>query len=253
MTDLRVQHRPCTPTNTWLDRHSEIVQVLPNRDDVKSRSTKAFELRADGKLVGKSASVDNQLSVETTLSMRPTMEQVNEQWARAIVKKGLSIDLVDDPEFRAVVVYTARAGLSYVDAQKGDSLLPHRTKMSTVCIPDLDRKVGARVKKRIQGLISETGSMIISDGWTSVQNRPIINALQSTLAGAGFLKAVDTSGKVKTAEYIADFTVGCIQMMRILQMMKKFFLTDPQFEEHSDGLLIRFSVSLLQGVCDFDH
>jgi len=53
--------------------------------------------------------------------------------------------------------------------------------------------------------------MIISDGWTSVQSRPIINALLSTPVGTRFLKAVDTSGAVKDARYIADFVLSCIQ------------------------------------------
>ena len=55
-----------------------------------------------------------------------------------------------------------------------------------------------------------TGGLLISDGWTSIQNRPIINALLSTPVGARFLKAIDTSGQTKDAQYIADFMCDCI-------------------------------------------
>ncbi len=55
---------------------------------------------------------------------------------------------------------TARAGLSYVDGQKADPVLPRRTKMSTVCIPELDKKVEAQVAKKIDGIISETGKLL---------------------------------------------------------------------------------------------
>jgi len=196
-----------------MDRHSEVLQVLQARAHDQSRSILATEQRAAGKLtaMGKSASYGTLPSVDVALGMRPTVEHVNECWTRALVKKGLALDLVDDPDFRAAVLATARAGQTYVDAQQGDCLLPHRTKMSTVCIPELDKKLAGKVRRKIQGLVAETGSMIISDGWTSVQNRPIVNALQSTPAGAAFLKAVDTSSIVKDAAYIADFTVACIQ------------------------------------------
>jgi hypothetical protein len=56
-----------------------------------------------------------------------------------------------------------------------------------------------------------TGAMLISDGWTSVQNRPIINGLLSTPAGAKFLKSIDTSGDIKDNHYIADFTCAMIE------------------------------------------
>ena len=49
-------------------------------------------------------------------NMRPTREEVIEQWMRAFVKKGLCLHLVDDEEFRAAVLATARAGNSFVDA-----------------------------------------------------------------------------------------------------------------------------------------
>ncbi len=87
--------------------------------------------------------------------MRPTIDQVDEQWPRALVKKGLAIDLVDDAEFRKVVLMIARAGLqlSSVDAVKAEPHLAHRTKRSTVCIPAVENKVEALVSKRINGLM----------------------------------------------------------------------------------------------------
>ena len=48
------------------------------------------------------------------------------------------------------------------------------------------------------------GVTLVSDGWTSVQNKPIINILMVSSEGATFLSATDTSGKEKNAEYIAQ-------------------------------------------------
>jgi hypothetical protein len=96
-------------------------------------------------------------TIDSALMSRPTPDQVDEQWARAFVRKGLPLDLVDDKEFRKAVTMTARAGLPYVDAAKCDTKLPHRTKMTTSCIPELDQKLEAKVRKRVDALLSQTG------------------------------------------------------------------------------------------------
>jgi len=48
------------------------------------------------------------------------------------------------------------------------------------------------------------GGTFVSDGWTNVQNRPIINCLLVTGDGGMFLDAVDTSGETKDARFIAN-------------------------------------------------
>ena len=47
--------------------------------------------------------------------------------------------------------------------------------MTDRVLPALDEKLDEKVSRMIDGLITETGGMILSDGWTSVQSRPIIN------------------------------------------------------------------------------
>ena len=46
------------------------------------------------------------------------------------------------------------------------------------------------------------GCTIVSDCWTDTRNRPIINVISSSMYGLVILKSVDTSGHVKTREYI---------------------------------------------------
>lgn len=48
------------------------------------------------------------------------------------------------------------------------------------------------------------GVTLVSDGWTSVQSKPIIYILMASSEGATFLSATDTSGKEKNAKYIAQ-------------------------------------------------
>jgi hypothetical protein len=150
-------------------------------------------------------------TIMNSLGMAPSNDQVNEAWAKALVKKGLAIDLVDDPFFRSAITMTARAGRQYVDAQKSTCMLPHRTVMMKDILPALDKKMTAQVEAKISGLLQQTGAMIISDGWTSIQSRAIINALLATPAGAMFITALDTCGSTKDAKFIADFIINIIE------------------------------------------
>ena len=47
--------------------------------------------------------------------------------------------------------------------------------MTDRVLPALDEKLDEKIPRMIDGLITETGGMILSDGWTSVQSSPIIN------------------------------------------------------------------------------
>ncbi|GAQ80551.1 hypothetical protein KFL_000560400 [Klebsormidium nitens] len=71
-----------------------------------------------------------------------------------------------------------------------------------------------RVQERLRPIVDSievTGSTLTSDGWSSAQNRPLLNFLLVTPKGNVFLKAEDTSGKAKTAAYIADTWLECME------------------------------------------
>jgi hypothetical protein len=57
---------------------------------------------------------------------------------------------------------------------------------------------------KLMDIVNVSGCTIMSDGWSSVQRRPLINYLLATPKGIKFLRAVDTSGTTKNAEYLAD-------------------------------------------------
>jgi hypothetical protein len=194
----------CKPI-IWLPRHKEVVAELKLRRQIAKQETDCKASKDAARLIALSPTIMN------SLNMKPTNEQVDEEWAKALVKKGLAIDLVDDPCFRAAITMTARAGLQYVDAQNNTCKLPHRTCMSNKVLPALDKKLTEQVEAKIKGLLKLTGAMIISDGWTSIQARPIVNALLATPAGTMFLQALDTSGSTKDAKFIADFIINIIE------------------------------------------
>ena len=100
--------------------------------------------------LAKSSSTTTSTSIDAALLQRPSQDQVDEQWTRALIRKGRPLDLVDDSEFRKAVLLTARTGMSYThndQEARNDSKLPHKTKMASVCVPKLDAK-GQQTSRR---------------------------------------------------------------------------------------------------------
>jgi hypothetical protein len=57
----------------------------------------------------------------------------------------------------------------------------------------------------------ETGCIITCDGWTSVDNKPLLNILCVCPKGDYFSQPVDTIGKTKVATYIVDTICEAIE------------------------------------------
>lgn len=115
---------------------------------------------------------------------------------------GISFNVAKSPYFADMIKSVHSAPASYkppgINALR-DSLL---------------QKEVERVKSKLEPLLSSnatTGCTITSDGWSSCQNRPLLNFLLVNPKGDVFLKAEDTSGKSKTAAYIAQTWIDCIE------------------------------------------
>lgn len=60
--------------------------------------------------------------------------------------------------------------------------------------------------------IEQTGCTLVSDDrWSNTQHRPLINVMLFNPHGECFLKAVDSSGKIKSGAYIAKIISETIQ------------------------------------------
>lgn len=71
--------------------------------------------------------------------------------------------------------------------------------------------VKERVHRIILSNISLSGCTIVSDGWSNVQRRPLINVMVVSPRGEAFVRAVDSSGMIKTGSYIADVLTSVIE------------------------------------------
>jgi hypothetical protein len=65
-------------------------------------------------------------------------------------------------------------------------------------------KIKAQIAERTKMFIRTYGATLAEDGWSSVNNHPLLNMMCVSPAGEEFLGAIDTSGHMKDAIYIAD-------------------------------------------------
>jgi len=115
--------------------------------------------------------------------------------ARLFYANGLPFIVAESKYMKEAFSAVAKCGPSYK--------LPSRAALSgpllDLAVADVDKKLA-----EFKAQMSVTGATVVSDGWTSVQNRPIINYLAVTPDGAMFVDGTDTSGEVKDAQFIAD-------------------------------------------------
>ena len=80
---------------------------------------------------------------------------------------------------------------------------------------DLLDKCYVEVKERVSRIVLSnilySGCTIVSDGWSNVQRRPLINVMVVCPRGETFIKSIDSSGAIKSGMYIADVLSTVIQ------------------------------------------
>jgi hypothetical protein len=65
-------------------------------------------------------------------------------------------------------------------------------------------KIKSQIAERMKMFIRTYGATLAGDGWSSVNNHPLLNMMYVSPVGEEFLEAIDTSGHMKDAVYITD-------------------------------------------------
>ena len=198
----------CHPAVNKIQRHNAVLAELRKRKQAKDAKEDIKRKRSASR-----AGMPPQKEAEKMqeYSTRPSEDEVTEACMRVIVKKALPLDLVDDLEFRRAIKKSCRAAQTYIDPKTQDVKLPHATNMTQKVLPLLDAKLEQKLRRKVEGLLQQCGCTVMSDDWSSVQARSIINALLTTPAGARFIEALDTSGETKDAEFIKEFICRIIE------------------------------------------
>ena len=98
---------------------------------------------------------------------------------------------------------------AHMDAVSGMVFLSPRVCCERICIPlDVSAELMQAAHEELQPYFEHgrrvTGFALLCDGWSDVQGRPLLNFCIATPKGAHFVRAVDTTGYEKDAEFIFE-------------------------------------------------
>jgi len=203
--------KACTPKPENKARFNAVLAELRRRRLQAEKEEKAqaekVQLQQEGQAAARGMTVAEARAKDFFKFTTP--DEVMQAWLKVCVKKALPLDLFDEPAFREAVVLTAKCGGKILGAHQQVEL-PKRKKITEKVLPAFDKELDDRIKARMHPVMQMTGVTVLSGGWTSCANRPILNALLVSPLGCYFVRADDTSGDTKDAVYVAKYINGVI-------------------------------------------
>lgn len=162
----------------------------------RSRSDSKIDLASDTDSPPKAAkyTTAGTASIKSLLS-KQTKHEVDRAVARFFFATGCSFNRLQSPYFDEMLAAVAKYGPGY----KRPNIHDLRGKLLEEEVQAVEKLLASTVLD----ILETTGCTLASDGWSSVDNRPLLNVMLVTPKGACFRKAIDTSGQVKDAEYVA--------------------------------------------------
>ena len=131
--------------------------------------------------------------------------ELDKAWAKFFYDANVPFAVAKNAAFKEAVMKTAAFKKSYVPPSYYDI----RTTLLVQARADLE----AQLDKRVAESIRKFGGTLALDGWTSVNSRPLCNAMLVSPSGELFLGSVDTTGNEKTATYMASLMERFIEQV----------------------------------------
>jgi hypothetical protein len=117
-------------------------------------------------------------------------------WAEFFYSANIPFAAARSVSFKKVVKMTSEMRSSYLPPSYHD-----------ICkrlLNETKHKIKAQIAERMKMFIRTYGATLAGDGWSSVNNHPLFNMMYVSPAGEEFLGAIDTSGHMNDAVYIAN-------------------------------------------------
>lgn len=108
---------------------------------------------------------------------------------RALCANGIPFNVLRNPQFQEMITAINRAPAIY--------MAPSYDKARTVLLDECVRDVEMGLTS-VKDTWYTQGVSIVSDGWSNVKHRPLINVITTNSRGAMFMYAEDFSGVEKT-------------------------------------------------------
>ena len=165
-----------------------------NPNDTK-KSVKAMFRRTPEEIVDERRSGRFQKTIQNCMRTDEERHYVDVQWALFFYECGVPFHAAAARQFEVALEATAQYGSGYEP--------PSQHKLRE---PLLWEYVGLTSKMRVdhERAWKHYGCTLMSDGWTDMKGRHLINFLVNSPEGTYFLESVDASGEVHDAHMLAD-------------------------------------------------
>jgi hypothetical protein len=117
-------------------------------------------------------------------------------WVEFFYSANIPFTTARSVSFKKAVKMTSKMRSSY--------LLPSYHDIRKRLLNETKHKIKAQIAERTKMFIRTYGATLAGDGWSLVNNQPLLNMMCVSPASEEFLGAIDTSGHMKDAVYIAD-------------------------------------------------
>jgi len=155
-------------------------------------------------------------------------EEAEDAVAEFFFGNGISFNASRSPLYKEMFKKVLAVGPSFQP--------PGYNKMRTTM---LDRGV-TKMQGLMEGLRktwAKSGCSIVMDGWTNIQQRPLLNIIVTSESGPYFLRAIDCSGKMKDAGYQFEVLKEAIEEIGPTHVVQ--VITDAAPVCRSAGLMIQ--------------
>ncbi|KAK1419619.1 hypothetical protein QVD17_28839 [Tagetes erecta] len=129
-------------------------------------------------------------------------KEVDLKIIRGLCANGIPFNVLRNPHFIEMISAIQKAP----DGYKPPSCENARTMLLDLCVHDVEKELAP-----VKDTWYTQGVSIVSDGWSNVKHKPLINVLAVNSRGAMFMEAQDFSRVVKTGEEIASYLIGAIK------------------------------------------
>ncbi|KAH9292228.1 hypothetical protein KI387_042583, partial [Taxus chinensis] len=122
-------------------------------------------------------------------------QHVDDAFADLFYSSAIPFNVARNPHFRNAIQKAAEFGKGYTP--------PSSEALRTTLLQRSKDRVTEKLSE-VKASWRATGCTILSDGWSDICQRPLINVLVACPQGVVFLKVIDTMNHKKTSEYIFE-------------------------------------------------
>lgn len=135
-------------------------------------------------------------SQQSLPAMLNNKQTVDEAVARFFYSVGVPFSVASKKHFKEAMTAVSKFGPGYTP--------PSEFSLRTSLLKKELKNIECEVQSVVLNDVAVTGATLVSDGWSNVRNKPLINYILVCPKGEVFLDSTDTSGEEKSSQYIAD-------------------------------------------------